>query len=237
MTITDLKPELIWGIFHEITQVPRPSKKEEKIREYLLDFAKKHGIEAKTDAIGNVAMRVPATPGKENIPTVVMQSHMDMVPNQTKPETHNFETDPIMTEVDGEWHHIYELNFGCIGNNSVRVEYKLNGEQKFTQFEFNVLEELSETIEAHSDFMVNETQDNDPDSPTYGIYSDWYLSSGKDATQQTHWGDDWSPRYGEAFNRFRSAKRHYTETHSEKDQGVKRRKIIVISSGSDSDSS
>ena len=61
MTITDLKPELIWGIFHEITQVPRPSKKEEKIREYLLDFAKKHGIEAKTDAIGNVAMRVPAT--------------------------------------------------------------------------------------------------------------------------------------------------------------------------------
>lgn len=105
MTITDLKPELIWGIFHEITQVPRPSKKEEKIREYLLDFAKKHGIEAKTDAIGNVAMRVPATPGKENIPTVVMQSHMDMVPNQTKPETHNFETDPIKTEVDGEWLH------------------------------------------------------------------------------------------------------------------------------------
>ena len=84
MTITDLKPELIWGIFHEITQVPRPSKKEEKIREYLLDFAKKHGIEAKTDAIGNVAMRVPATPGKENIPTVVMQSHMDIILKLTR---------------------------------------------------------------------------------------------------------------------------------------------------------
>lgn len=96
------------------------------------------------------------------------------------------------TEVDGEWHNIYELNFGCIGNNSVRVEYKLDGEEKFTQFEFNVLEELDATIEAHSDFMVNETQDNDPDSATYGIYSDWYLSSGKDATQRTHWGDDWS---------------------------------------------
>ena len=95
-------------------------------------------------------------------------------------------------EVDGEHHFIYDLNFGCIGNNSVRVEYTLNGEEKFTQFEFNVLEELDQTIEAHSDFMVNETQDNDPDSPTYGIYSDWYLSSGKDATQQTHWGDDWS---------------------------------------------
>lgn len=94
--------------------------------------------------------------------------------------------------VDGEMHNIYELKFGCIGNNSVRVEYKLDGKEKFTQFEFNVLDQLDNTIEAHSDFMVNETQDNDPDSPTYGIYSDWYLSSGKDATQQTHWGDDWS---------------------------------------------
>lgn len=95
-------------------------------------------------------------------------------------------------EVNGEKHHIYSLNFGCIGNNSVRVEYKLDGVQKFTQFEFNVLEKLDETIEAHSDFMVNETQDMDPSSPTYGIYSDWYLSAGKDPTQSTHWGDDWS---------------------------------------------
>ena len=105
MTIKELKPELIWGIFDEITKVPRPSKKEGKIREFLLDFAKRHGIEAKTDAIGNVAMRVPATPGKENAPVVVLQGHMDMVPNQTKPETHNFETDPIETEIDGEWVH------------------------------------------------------------------------------------------------------------------------------------
>lgn len=105
MTIKELKPELIWGIFDEITKVPRPSKKEGKIREFLLDFAKRHNIEAKTDAIGNVAMRVPATPGKENAPVVVLQGHMDMVPNQTKPETHNFETDPIETEIDGEWVH------------------------------------------------------------------------------------------------------------------------------------
>ncbi len=95
-------------------------------------------------------------------------------------------------KVDGEEHHIYKLNFGCIGNNSVRVDYKLNGEDKFTQYEFNVLEELDTTIETHSDFMVNYTQDTDPDSETYGIYSDWYFSSGKDTTQKTHWGDDWS---------------------------------------------
>ena len=61
MTIKELEPKLIWGIFDEITKVPRPSKKEGKIREFLLDFAKKHNIAAKTDAIGNVAMRVEAT--------------------------------------------------------------------------------------------------------------------------------------------------------------------------------
>lgn len=101
MTITDLEPKLVFGIFDEITKVPRPSKKEGKIREFLLEFAKRHNIEAKTDPIGNVAMRVPATAGKEGAPTVVLQGHMDMVPNQTKPETHNFDTDPILTEVDG----------------------------------------------------------------------------------------------------------------------------------------
>ena len=94
--------------------------------------------------------------------------------------------------VDGEKHHIYELNFGCIGNNSVRVNYQLNGEDKFTQYEFNVLDKLDSTIETHSDFVANQTQDNDTSSPTYGIYSDWYFASGKDSTQQSHWGDDWS---------------------------------------------
>lgn len=96
--------------------------------------------------------------------------------------------------VDGETHHIYELKFGCIGNNSVRVEYTTaDGEKKFTQYEFNVLAELDEIINTHADFMVNETQDTDPDSPTYGIYSDWYISTESiDPTQQTHWGDDWS---------------------------------------------
>lgn len=59
--------------------------------------------------------------------------------------------------VDGEKHHIYELNFGCIGNNSVRVNYKLNGEDKFTQYEFNVLDKLDSTIETHSDFVANQT--------------------------------------------------------------------------------
>ena len=63
MKITDLKPEIVWKFFHQVTQVPRPSKKEGKIRQYLLDFAAEHGIAVKTDAVGNVLMSKPATPG------------------------------------------------------------------------------------------------------------------------------------------------------------------------------
>ncbi|MBD5234777.1 MAG: aminoacyl-histidine dipeptidase [Bacteroidales bacterium] len=102
MTIKDLKPALVFSIFDEINQVPRPSKKEEKIRQYLLDFAAKHNIEVKTDAIGNVAMFKPATPGKENAPKVVLQSHMDMV-CESNNKDFDFETTPIKTIVDGDW--------------------------------------------------------------------------------------------------------------------------------------
>ena len=102
MTIKDLKPALVFSIFDQINQVPRPSKKEEKIRQFLLDFAAEHGIEVKTDAIGNVVMRKPATPGHENAPTVVLQSHMDMV-CESNDKNFDFATQPIKTIVDGEW--------------------------------------------------------------------------------------------------------------------------------------
>ena len=84
MTIKDLKPTAVWTIFDEITKVPRPSKKEEKIRKYILDFAKANGIDAKTDEVGNVVLSKPATPGKEDAPTVIMQGHMDMVCESNK---------------------------------------------------------------------------------------------------------------------------------------------------------
>ncbi len=103
MTIKDLKPELIWQIFDEITKVPRPSKKEGKIRQFLLDFAKKHNIQTKTDKIGNVVMLAPATPGYENTPTVILQGHMDMVCEKNSNIQHDFDNDPIKTIVDGEW--------------------------------------------------------------------------------------------------------------------------------------
>ena len=79
MKISELNPTRVFSIFEEITKIPRPSKKEEKIRQHILDFASKHGIEAKTDAIGNVELIKPATPGHEDAPVVILQGHMDMV--------------------------------------------------------------------------------------------------------------------------------------------------------------
>ncbi len=103
MTIKDLKPAGIWSYFHEITQIPRPSKKEEKIIAYLLDFAKKHNLEVKKDNAGNVLIIKPATKGKENLPTVILQGHVDMVCEKNAGTVHDFENDPIETYVDGDW--------------------------------------------------------------------------------------------------------------------------------------
>jgi len=102
MTIKDLKPANVFAIFDEINRVPRPSKKEEKIRQYLLDFAAKHNIEVATDAVGNVVMRKPATTGHEGAPVVALQAHMDMV-CESNDKTFDFTTQPIETIVDGEW--------------------------------------------------------------------------------------------------------------------------------------
>ena len=103
MEVKDLKPALIWQCFDEITKVPRPSCHEEQIREYLLDFAKKNNIEAKTDDCGNVVMTKTATAGCENAPTVILQAHMDMVAEKNNDVEHDFLKDPIQTYIDGEW--------------------------------------------------------------------------------------------------------------------------------------
>lgn len=102
MEVKDLQPKVVFEIFDQITRIPRPSKKEEKIRKYLLDFAKEHGIEAVADKTGNVIMRKPATPGHENAPTVILQGHMDMV-CESNDKSFDFENQPIQTIVDGEW--------------------------------------------------------------------------------------------------------------------------------------
>lgn len=101
--IANLQPQAIWKNFDLLTQVPRPSGHLEKVQKFLLDWAREKGVEAFQDEAGNVIMRKAASPGMENRKCVTLQGHMDMVPQKTKESTHNFETDPIQTYIDGEW--------------------------------------------------------------------------------------------------------------------------------------
>jgi len=98
-----LEPIPVWSFFHEITQIPRPSKKEERIIAYLKDFGKKKKLETKTDAAGNVLIYKPATKGYETHKTVILQSHIDMVCEKNSDVSFNFETDPIQTYIEDDW--------------------------------------------------------------------------------------------------------------------------------------
>ncbi len=101
--ITHLNPTALWKIFHDLTRIPRPSKKEAKAAEYVYEFGKKLGLETYKDSIGNVIIRKPATRGKEDHPGVILQAHVDMVPQKNSDKEHDFEKDPINAVVDGEW--------------------------------------------------------------------------------------------------------------------------------------
>ncbi len=102
-TILNLQPASVWKYFNEILQIPRPSKKEEKIIAYLLDFGKKHQLETLQDETGNILIRKPATKGMENRAWVVLQSHMDMVCEKNSDKVHDFDNDPIESRIDGDW--------------------------------------------------------------------------------------------------------------------------------------
>ena len=101
--LAQLKPQPLFNYFEEICQVPRPSKKEEKIRQFLLDFAAKNGLAAKTDEVGNVLISKPATPGKENSPVVILQTHMDMVCEKNSNKVFDFDTDAIEPQIVDGW--------------------------------------------------------------------------------------------------------------------------------------
>ena len=101
--IRNLEPKELWNYFHEITQIPRPSKHEQKMVEFMKDFGKKHNLETIIDKVGNVIIRKPATKGMENRKGVIFQTHLDMVPQKNSDKKHNFEKDPIETIIDGEW--------------------------------------------------------------------------------------------------------------------------------------
>lgn len=98
-----LKPTLVWQFFRDITQIPRPSKKEGRMIAYLKDFGAKHNLVTKTDAAGNVLICKPATYNNKNGRTLILQSHLDMVCEKNNDTIHNFDTDPIQTYIDDDW--------------------------------------------------------------------------------------------------------------------------------------
>jgi dipeptidase D len=101
--ITELEPKALWRQFAKICSIPHPSKHEEKLGAYIVEFAESHGLAFRQDEAGNIVIRKPATPGYEGHPTVILQAHMDMVPQANSDLKFNFETDPIRPYVDGEW--------------------------------------------------------------------------------------------------------------------------------------
>lgn len=101
--ILKFKPSRLWYYFVEILKIPRPSKKEERITKYLIEFGKQHQLETIKDEIGNILIRKPATKGKENTTPVVLQSHMDMVCEKNNDVVHDFDKDPIKARIEGEW--------------------------------------------------------------------------------------------------------------------------------------
>ena len=99
----NLVPQGVWCNFHSLTQIPRPSGKKEEVSAFLAQYGRSLGLETIVDSIGNVIIRKPASPGYENHPGVILQGHMDMVPQKNNDTIFNFETDPIEAYIDGEW--------------------------------------------------------------------------------------------------------------------------------------
>lgn len=101
--LENLKPQAIWKHFYSLTRIPRPSKKEGEIIQFMREFGENLGLETIVDEVGNVIIRKPATSGMENKKGVILQAHLDMVPQKNSDTDHDFEKDPIEAYVDGEW--------------------------------------------------------------------------------------------------------------------------------------
>ena len=102
-SIQDLNPKSVWKHFHALTQIPRPSKKEQGVIEFMKDFGTSLGLETVVDEVGNVIIKKPATRGMENRKGVILQGHLDMVPQKNSDKQFNFESDPIVTRIEGDW--------------------------------------------------------------------------------------------------------------------------------------
>ncbi len=101
--IKNIQPTEVWSIFHQMTQIPRPSRHEEKIQDWAVKFGEDLGLETFKDEVGNVIIRKPATAGMENCKGVIFQGHLDMVPQKNSDKEHDFVNDPIDAFIEGDW--------------------------------------------------------------------------------------------------------------------------------------
>ncbi len=101
--ISKLEPDILWSYFYKLTQIPRPSKKEQKIIDFMAKFGRDNNLETIVDKIGNVIIRKPASSGMEKRKGIILQAHLDMVPQKNNDKKHDFEKDPITTVIDGDW--------------------------------------------------------------------------------------------------------------------------------------
>ena len=101
--LSQLSPQPLWQIFEKICSIPHPSKHEQKISAWIQSFANDLGLDVKEDKVGNLIIKKPATPGMENRKGVILQAHMDMVPQKNSDKQHDFVNDPIEAYVDGDW--------------------------------------------------------------------------------------------------------------------------------------
>ncbi|EPZ60900.1 peptidase M20/M25/M40 family protein [[Clostridium] sordellii ATCC 9714] len=117
--LSDLQPSLVFKYFEEISQIPRGSKNEKAISDYLRNFGEGLGLETIQDESLNIIIRKPATPGYENAPGVVLQGHMDMVCEKNKSTNHDFMKDPIELRIDGDY--VYANNTTLGADNGIAV--------------------------------------------------------------------------------------------------------------------
>jgi dipeptidase D len=112
-SLRDLEPTLLWSHFDDIRQIPRPSKQEQRIAAHVQQWAATRGHQVVKDAAGNMTVRVPATPGHESAPTVILQGHLDMVCEKNADVAHDFDNDPIKVRVEGDWVHADGTTLGA----------------------------------------------------------------------------------------------------------------------------
>ncbi len=111
--LSELQPKEVWAYFEEILAIPRISKRETQIIEYLESFASGHGLDCKRDHVGNILISKPATPGMESLKGIILQSHMDMVGEKNAHVKHDFAKDPIQPQMDGGWVKAYDTTLGA----------------------------------------------------------------------------------------------------------------------------